>query len=733
MRRIINNNIKVVVILVLALSVYIFSAGKTLAEQLTLSLKDIGAEQNVELKTVKTFRDFYFTKPDNWKIAPSSKLIIAFQHSPQLIPERSSLNIAINSQIIKTIELNKGNSALTTIAVSIPPNILKDYNKLTLDVDQHYTYQCEDPFDPALWTSVLNSSKVQLDYTPLVPKTDFALFPYPIFDPLGYGITELNFVVPKLFTDSDDTLKALAMVDAKIAQQIGWDDFKVMVYTQDKINPKDNLIFVGTPQENAAISMFQNVLPFKIQGDKLIDTSGRAIDDDLGVLMMVPNPNSPGNVILVVTGNTPQAVLKAATVLTQNPTSKILKGSAVVVKQTFPSDLAELRDWSDYVHEKEARLLDVNLESVTTRGVTSVPILYNLKIMPDMSMPPRNFVQMNLVYSYAANLDPTMSKLEIVLNDISLHSVSLDNTDGENLKTLQVKIPTEDFKTYNDLKFQFHLFPVKYDLCRFTTDEHIWGTIHNTTNFSFPAQLKTVIPDMGLINDGGYPFTAYRDLQDTVFVLADDFNPIDVYAMLSTTARLAKMTTPTAAINLDAIRYKHLTNEQKSAKNFIVIGTEFRNELIKKLNAELHLIYQESFKLFKKDKLDQLTKLKDIPNQGIVEQMLSSSWNENRVIMIIYGQDDRGLLNAISLFTDDNKFKQIERGNIVAIAGETVKTINTLTKNQVKQLYGEQIQRVAALPDFWLRILKIFLMVVGVLAILKILFGAFLRGAAGQR
>lgn len=733
MNRIISYQIKFVFIALLVALFSLASTSSAFADQLKLSLKDIGATNDVELKTVKTFRNYYFTKPDAWKVLPSSKIVLTFQHSPQLLPERSSLNILINDQVIKTIELSKANSTKTSTTVQIPAKILKDFNKLTFDVDQHYTYDCEDPFDPALWTTVLNNSTIQLDYNRVTPKIDFALFPYPIFDKLEYKATDLNFVIPSPEADSDDTLTAMSMIDGSIAQAVGWKDIKVNVSLPDKLTSENtNLIIVGTPKENKAIKYFEDAIPYGVSGDKLIDTSGSAIPDDVGVLMMVANPKNPANVLLIISGNTPKAVLKAATALTQNPTKAVLKGSTVLVKEPLDNELADLRDWPQYIKTKEARLLDVFLESKTTRGVTSVPIEYDLKIMPDISMPPRNFVKAEIVYSYSAHLDASQSELEVILNDKSLHSAKLSNLDGENLKVLELEIPTEDFEIYNKLEFRFHLFPEKYDICRFTTDEHIWGTIHNTTNFKFPAQIKTVIPDMGLINDGGYPFTAYPDLQDDVFVLANDFNAYDVYAMLWVTARLAKMTDPTDAMNISVARLNNLSGLQKDTKNIITIGTNDRNKLIKDLDPELNLIYnEEGFKLLKKEGSKNLAELKDIPDMGIVEQMLSP-WNDKRVIMILYGQSNEGLKNAISLFSSDNKFKEIKRGNIVAVASDSVKSMVTLSKNQVRQLFGEQVKRRAATWDFWWNIFKNFLIIVGALAVLRILFGAFIRGAKGQ-
>lgn len=712
--------------------VTLLSSSSVMAENLKLQLKEIGADKDVALRNVKYHRDFYFTKPDNWVVQPSSKIVLTFQHSAQLLPERSSLNVMINGQVIKSIQLNKGNAAKNTTSIPLSPKVLKDFNKLTFDVDQHYTYKCEDPFDPALWTTVLNTSSINIDYKEVTPNMDFALFPFPVMDVLDYKPTITNYVIPQMTTASDDTLTAMGMVNAFIAQKVSYKDMKILVSLPDKINDKGSMIVIGTPEENRTIKDLASSLPLKLSGNAFQGKDGKELTPDAGVLMMVANPSNKAEVVLIVSGNSPAGVLKAAKVLTQLPTRSVLKGPVVLVDEALKNEFAELRDWPGWVRNKKTTLANIGIKSQTTRGVTSVPIKETIKIMPDITMPPKNFAKLKIVYSYAAHLEASQSELEFIWNNVSMHSAKLTNPEGENLAELEIEIPAESIKIYNEAIFKYHLFPVKYDMCRFTSDEQIWGTIHNITSFEFPAQIKTVIPDIGLINDGGYPFTAYPDLQDDVVVLADDYNAYDVYGMLWFIARLAKMTKDTDAQNVSVVREKNLAGTMKNSKNIVAIGTNDRNGFIKSVKPELRLIYDDSFKILRREKQKDLAKLRDIPDMGVVEQLLSP-WNDRRVVTILYGQDNKGLKNAISLFSDDAKFEKIQRGNIVAVTADSiVKTENTLTKEQARALFGEQVKRTAATADFWWGILKTFLIIVGIIAILRILFEAFLRGARGQ-
>ncbi len=118
------------------------SAGK---ESLNITMKDLGNPDGYTLKTVRTERRYFFTKPKGWKILPSSSVHVAFQHSPSLLAERSALNILVNDRIIKTIRLEDANIQPTEMDIPIPAEIMKDNNSLTFQVDQHYTYDSQDP------------------------------------------------------------------------------------------------------------------------------------------------------------------------------------------------------------------------------------------------------------------------------------------------------------------------------------------------------------------------------------------------------------------------------------------------------------------------------------------------------------------------------------------------------------------------------------------------------------
>ena len=83
-----------------------------------------------------------FTRPQNWKLN-SVKALIRFQHSPALIAIRSNLTVQINGTSVGSIPLNRTQGEIGNALFEIPLNRIRDYNEISIVVQQHNTDNCE--------------------------------------------------------------------------------------------------------------------------------------------------------------------------------------------------------------------------------------------------------------------------------------------------------------------------------------------------------------------------------------------------------------------------------------------------------------------------------------------------------------------------------------------------------------------------------------------------------------
>lgn len=685
-----------------------------------ISMKHFGDPNGYRLKTVRTQRDYPFTRPKGWKVLPSSNIRLSFQHGANLLPERSSLNVLVNNRILKSIALGKNNVMPTTVNIAVPPELLKDENILSFQVDQHYTYKCEDPFSEELWTEILPDTALSLNYQWENVKPDFAQYPFPLLDPLNnYTPTVIGYIVPT--TASDQTLEAFGAVAANIGQQARWRALKPYVADESNLNSSDNLILVGTPTENPAIGSVASGLDLPLSGSQFVDQNGAVLPPEVGVLQIIPNPNNPTRAILIVSGNGPEGVKKAGHMLAHNNLRKVLAGRSAIVRDYKKGADYPYRAWDSFVLQSGDNFADLGLESQTTRGITGLPIFYRLKMMPDIFLPGRQKVRLHTVYSYASQLDTSQSKLEVLLNGKAIKSVPLDNKAGQSLADLVIEIPTEEMHTFNDLEYRFHMYPEKYDMCRFVTDVHIWGTVHNTSWVEFPGEIKAPLPDVGLVNDGGFPFTAYQDLSQTTLVLPDTVGRTDLEAMLQFLTRLGKESWSHKGIELSAYHAATLNGDAKKNHNLVVIGQKGRNKLLDELNDKATLLMESAWNTLSEEQKNKVAQLNYASGQGIVEEVLSP-WNENRVVLLLTGENDTAMVHNAQVFSNDTWFSAIKPGNLMVVGDEGPRSLILLKKGEARFFYPHEMKSGFQMPTWGWIVLGAFGLI-GLFSVLRFLFG----------
>ncbi|WP_373532111.1 cellulose biosynthesis cyclic di-GMP-binding regulatory protein BcsB [Vampirovibrio sp.] len=687
---------------------------------LRVGMKELGDPQGYRLKTVRTQRDYPFTRPKGWKVSSASNIRLSFQHGSNLLPERSSLNVLVNNRILKSIPLGKNNIMPTTVTIPVPPELLKDNNILSYQVDQHYTYKCEDPFSEELWTEVLPDTALTLNYSWDQVHPDLAQYPFPLLDELNnYTPTTMTYVLPS--APSDEALEAFGVVAAHLGQQAKWRDLKPSIGDAGSLQSNENLILVGSPSENDAIASLGGGLDLPLSGGKFADKSGTTLPDDYGVLQLIPNPYNRTRSILIVSGNGPAGVKKAAHLLAQGSLNKILVGRSAIVKDYQKGADYPFRAWDGFILQTGDNFDNLGLKTQTARGITALPIFYQLKLMPDISLPGKQKVKLHTVYSYASQLDSTQSKLEVLLNGKAIKSVPLDDKNGKSLADLTIEIPTEEFHTFNDLEYRFHVYPEKYDLCRFVTDVHIWGTVHNTSYVEFPGEIKAPLPDVGLINDGGYPFTAYQDMSRTAIVMPDTIKRTDLEAMLQFVTRMGRESASRKGIELAAYHASKLPDEVKKDRNLVIIGQRSQNKLFDELKYKAALLTEGTWNTLQEDQKNRMAQLSYTPGQGIVEELLSP-WNENRVALLLTGENDTALVRDAQLFEKDVWFKAINQGNLTVVNDTGPKSAILLSKGEARFFYAQD-QRTGFQMPSWGWIAIGFFSLLGVISVIRFLFG----------
>ncbi|MGD9581786.1 MAG: cellulose biosynthesis cyclic di-GMP-binding regulatory protein BcsB [Vampirovibrionia bacterium] len=651
------------------------------AMNVSLGTLDDSLTDGLTLKNDKSYRDVYFTKPQTWKVLGGSNLVVTLNHSSQLIPSRSYLQIFINGNLAKRIPLDKDSIETKTFTMPIPTN-LGDYNSIRFVVEQHYTDVCEDPLDHSLWTKIHPDTHIEFKYSKVQPKIDLAKYPFPLFDPYAYDTTTINYVMPKGYEDLTTNMTAISTIASDIAQKISW--HKLQYIASDKLNNELNNVIIGTPEQTPELLSLNSAIGNTIKNiggkQQFTDKNGSPLSGNEGVIYFIKNPKNSNKAILIIGSNTSEGVKQAAKYLANETLSKDLKGDYFLVKNYTPSK-EQPSTIAKYIHNKSMTLKELGYEEKKAERIGPPPLRYHIKVMPDMNTS-SGMLTFDLKYSYGPDCNEELSTVEVDFNGIALKSEKLDNTNGESNKTLKVSIPPELVKTNNVLDVQFNLFPVKYDYCKDYYVDKLYGIVHNDSIINLPSDAKVVLPNIGLLNDALYPYSTLQDLSNTAIIMPSQPTINDYQALLNTIGAIAKNTNSDAGINIEVAKEGDTSNSELSDRNIVSIGTIESNSLTNQIKNKLCLIYDGSYKELLPE-AQQKALLAYFNNQGVFEQIISP-YNPAKVISIIHGKSEEAVKYASTALSDKEKLIQINEGNFLTLDNELIENVSLPKKKSEK-------------------------------------------------
>ncbi|MEO0539561.1 MAG: cellulose biosynthesis cyclic di-GMP-binding regulatory protein BcsB [Cyanobacteria bacterium P01_A01_bin.105] len=599
-----------------------------------------------------------FTRPKDWQVQ-SATAIVRYQHSPSLLSNQSFLTVRVNDTSVGSIPLDTPDSQIAEASFTIPPELIQDFNDLTILAEQQTSETCTNPADPTLWTEIMPDSKLILDYVPQSISLDFSQYPYPFIDTLRLEPNRLTYLQPTAL----DTpwLTNAAQFQSLNGRLAAFSELTTQLVTDvEGLRYNDGLIVLGTPAEQPAVAAFD--LPFALESGEWLDSEGQPIAGDIGLLMLTRLPQ--GSPVLVVTGNQPEGVTKAVQALVQVPNRQLGTGPAVLVQSVPELPSPAPRQWPGYLPAEDTfTLADLTFadgepipNSVMVRGASPQPVRINFKALPD-----DQFVRgssMTLDYSYSPQVNPRTSSVEVKLDGTTIAAKRLKGRGGSH-ERFRLELPAELIQPTTQMDVQFVLQPREADLCGLATDDQLWGEVHSDTQFSLERGISAEIPDLSLFQTG-FPLTMPQDLSQMAVALPDAPNISDVETLLALSERLGRLT-QAESVKLAAYRASDIPETEKTDKHWAAIGTRDRFPLS-------DIFAQGSFEL-SSDRTRQWQNAQMQPlidNQGLV-QAVTSPWNEERMVVAFTSQTEAGMAENRNLLQWDQLFYRL-RGDTVLLS-----------------------------------------------------------------
>ncbi len=272
--------------------------------------------------------DYYFPLPVGMQPAADGELILRFDHSPLLRPDRSTLSVALNGRSLSSIRLTPDNATGGVLSVPLPVAGFRGPG-LFIQVQIHMRLTddaCEEVQNPALWTVARGDSELRLDLAPVTAGTlaDLAALFAPL--PLSAPATRLPPTLVVADSDEPASLAAAGVVAFAVGR---W----AALARQDAALQVANTL----PAAEPAIVVALGALPAADWGKVRWNGTGYEVDGialpvDHGLLALAPT--TPPR--LLVAGATPLALNRAAHALTV----ALPAATTLAVTQSPPAPLA---------------------------------------------------------------------------------------------------------------------------------------------------------------------------------------------------------------------------------------------------------------------------------------------------------------------------------------------------------------------------------------------------------
>ena len=142
------------------------------ANSYSVTLKQLGRNYPMSLRGVESTDSVNFdVRADS--IVTGARLKLQYTYSPALLAELSQINVIVNDEVAASLQLPKENAGqLQTQEVTIPPQLITEFNRLSLQFVGHYTMSCEDPTHSSLWAKISNATELSIEVSPLALPID---------------------------------------------------------------------------------------------------------------------------------------------------------------------------------------------------------------------------------------------------------------------------------------------------------------------------------------------------------------------------------------------------------------------------------------------------------------------------------------------------------------------------------------------------------------------------------
>jgi hypothetical protein len=651
-----------------------------------IALSAMGGEQ-FQMVSPNGAAQFFFTLPSNWFITAENTLHLKINfgetyNSIRRDDERglvSQLDILLDSEVISSVLLTEANIGEQVIEVPLPAERLANMTLRSHTIELRLNAQgyCDFPAEAQVSGSA-DESFVQFRYRETLPVLDLAMFPRPLFhEPFRTDVETVWIVIPDSpsLTDLEALISIAVGLGASTNERLQIELAAVGSLTEE-VRRTNNLVVVGKVGANGYIDALYraDLLPTILSADGDIGSlDGRPITSGDGIIQLIGNPENNQRAVLVVTGQTDEALLKASRSLVGLGQGLGATGNLVVTADSVATPLAPDVD----------AVLEGDVFSLSDIGYPEDFILYgsgfqtvDIAFVLPRDVLPQDGAYLDLLYDYSELLNSHYGTLTVALNGSPIGSLAFteDAAGDENsvFRRLRIPLPADNlFPTYNVLTLAVD---ARIDWgCREPNQESVWFKISSDSNFFVPRTKidRQIVPH--LVEDFPFGFISTPDLNDLWFSLPAQPKPYEITQLMDLATRIGHNYEVSSVVLRPHVSLGQLPRGTDLSKyNFVVIGRPTTNDFLADFSESLPQPMEPGT-----DELAQVlgtVNYRLIPGLDVgVLQTLSSPWNEDRALLVVSGTSDEGQRHAGETLMVESAGRA--NGDVVFTTGDRVAAV----------------------------------------------------------
>lgn len=509
-------------------------------ETSTYALSDLApgmAGKPIKLTGSNNSGYFDFTVKSD-EVVSSGELTLNFTVSPSMLANVTQLNVFLNGELQET-------TALTAKQIGKPQSLVfklasKSFrtgaNQLRVEFVGHYQTVCENASNPSLWMDIAPESELALEKSFVRLPNDLSQFPEPF---IAAGDASQDTTLPIVFArkPSDKEATAAAIVAGYTGSLAQWGKAEFPVYFGE-VPAKGHFVVFATNDNRP--DFLSEMPPFEGPRIEIRDVVGGQHEK-----------------MLLISGRSDDDLIVAAKALTSGAQMIGDKFRVRDFKDVPVQGPYQASNWIDPAQALTLNTLMRYPTQLTSRGAVLPAIHLNLNMAPDLYAIEGAKASLNLFYKYSKPASGQVAQMRVLMNSALAGSDNMQDGTGQGRSEITIQAapgplvtavgPRDGMSLTNDLSIE-----------AFYGTQALEGTPENCRTVALPSHNFQVdptsslvfsgfyhyaqLPEIGLYTKGGFPFSKYADLSQTVAVLPDTGNAQYVTTLLNAVARIASNT-----------------------------------------------------------------------------------------------------------------------------------------------------------------------------------------------